>query len=99
MLFNPKWTKKTTPTIFGFVKFLEKQPSDGCYLWMFSEDCVIGRYLATVGVRYKGAVLSPLYLGWENLIAQPLPHTYGAALKRARKVLAHHQRSGAEHYR
>jgi hypothetical protein len=99
MLFNPKWTKESTPTISGFVKFLEKQSPDEGYIWACSQGCVIGRYLATVGVRYKGAVLSPLYLGWENLIAQPLPHTYGAALKRARKVLAHHQRSGAEHYR
>lgn len=89
MLYDPKWEKPVTkgPSFAGLVAWLETQPRDDLYDWFEIDRCVVGRYLAA---QHPAAVL--IYSGlFKNVgeyyrVCQAKPHTFGAALKRARAL-------------
>lgn len=98
MLFNPKWKTKKTKTITpadltfdDFLAWLAEQPADKTYDWYDPCHCAVGQYLtARTGAKLPGdlIVYTDLFGGWgsktyEN-ICRNTPHTFGAALKRAK---------------
>jgi hypothetical protein len=92
MLYDPKWDTKT-PTMAGFIAWLEQQPAEETYVWENCEICAIAGYAQSIGKHYVDVVdaidgslhgAHPL----EKNVSLPRPHSYGAALKRARKYEA-----------
>ena len=95
MLYNPKWskTKKVTqPTLRGFIAWLKKQNPDAEYEHMDPLTCAVGLYARSIGKTY-GTLFGGLLCthggvrrleSWDSFIAEPLPHTFGAALERAK---------------
>lgn len=94
MLFDPKWEAETEPTYCGvgiaaFMSWLEQQPASKSYWFNDYQRCAVGQYCHSLGIEppkgfsMDGDVSSQLYG-----IVRPMPHTYGAALERARKLTA-----------
>lgn len=105
MLYDPKWGKTTKADPFSLkslIAWLEQQPAAGKYCYSESGHCLLARYLTAMG--FEGVGISPwtyrhlpdredrkeLPDGWNN-IAFGYPFTFGAALERARAVLAQHK--------
>lgn len=99
MLYDPKWEVKIKPDVFSLenlIAWAEKQPADKVYdFWC--HRCYLGQYFEEYGYqidmigtgtvtfrRKKTRPLPPHF----NEIAIVEPHTFGAALDRARKALA-----------
>lgn len=72
-------------TTEALIDWLEKQNPTEEYCWWDPESCLLGRYAASLGLSYNDM---PHALRWEYWIAFPNPHTFGRALKRARKLVA-----------
>ena len=101
MLYDPKWgTPPVTVAeiLWGLVKWLEGRPGDTTYSWIDPDDCLLARYSRSLGNEecpytrlYKMVgELASLHgpLGEvECKVAHPIPHTYAAALTRARALL------------
>jgi hypothetical protein len=96
MLYDPKWDEpvKTTQdplSIEAVVAWAAQRPADETYCYSWTEACFAARYNQSIGQKYAGAALASRtgtfdqQLEW---IASRLPHTYGAALKRARRLIA-----------
>jgi hypothetical protein len=83
MLYNPKWSK-TKPTLRGFISWLEKQNPRKKYRYMFPDTCVTGLYAQSLGKTFGTLLELSILQEWDETIAEPLPHTFGAALKRAK---------------
>lgn len=83
MLYNPKWS--TTPSLDGFIAWLETKDPDETYNYLNCDgECVIGRYLGSLGIAWTNMVTmkTNFYLSVDR-IASEFPHTFGAALRRA----------------
>ena len=95
MLFDPKWEQETRAdpfTLRGLIAWLEKKPAETQYCWLRTDRCLVAHYLRDVtGERCPGGkwiFSTVLGDGWPYYeIAALAPHTYGAALKRARAQL------------
>lgn len=101
MLYDPKWEQKTEtkadPTsLKDLIAWLETKPTDGPYNFMdcgggclyglyFQEACGLPWWLAEDG---SGAdvYLARISKTPQEKIAQTEPHTFGAALERARAL-------------
>ena len=87
--------KKRRPTFKGFVAWLRKQNPSHIYNWGDSQDCAIGRYLKTVGVKDLNNLPYETYNRLEGgdyrkpcgNVARKSPHNFGAALERAEALL------------
>lgn len=90
MLFNPTWSK--TFTLPHFTAWLEKQPATKRYCYSSGTACAVAKYAKAHGFTH--VTITPdwiLHDGGETKIPRILdyiastgPHTYGAALQRAR---------------
>lgn len=85
MLYDPKWEQKTDPrSLESIIAWLEKQPAAGAYPYMNCDGgCLFGQYFKALGLPWEE--------NWRSLpeamcaaVSATLPHTFGAALKRAR---------------
>ena len=104
MLYDPKWEKttETKPEVFslaGLIAWLEQQPPEAEYDWPDIDGCLLCNYLrAVTGVKRPAAQqwATSKSIGFDTLgknwgywqICKVQPRTYGAALARARAVLA-----------
>ena len=85
MLDNPNWQQhtKADPSELATLKaWLATKPADGTYDWESPCDCLAAQYLREItGQQHHSSefLTMPHYYN----IAQPTPHTYGAALERA----------------
>jgi hypothetical protein len=94
MLYDKRWDKtevKADPfSLESLIAWLEKQPTNVAYDWDDCDGgCLIGLYGNAIGIgeRWK-QFHSNLFESDRLYIASRAPHTFGAALDRARKVLA-----------
>jgi hypothetical protein len=84
MLHNPKWTK-TSPTLKGLIAWLKKQDPSVEYDHEWPWACAIGLYAQSIGRTYGTLLADYRQLQrWDESIAESLPHTFGAALERAK---------------
>jgi hypothetical protein len=97
MLYDPKWEKTETKidplTLRALIAWLEKQPPEKIYCYGDTGRCLAAQYNQSLGRAY----LPILLLGWRGdclkfdydleEIALTEPHTFGAALERARAAL------------
>lgn len=90
-------TKADPFSLESLIAWLGKQPATREYTWVDCRECLIGQYAQTLGYKDAGDIPSAAYEELEgisrnancnNAVAFPLPHTFGAALERARKLLA-----------
>jgi hypothetical protein len=98
MLYNEQWDRKkpaTEPDKFslaGLVAWLERQSPETEYDFRNSSTCLLAQYLiAVAGQTYPGEFNYSKVCGGiapYHTVASRGPWTYGAALKRARQVLA-----------
>lgn len=100
MLYDPKWEVKTdSPSLSGLIAWLEKQPPNKSYNWSDCEGhCLIGQYWGSIGISFGEGCL--MELNGQDLYGQLVcpngsdgiaitrPHTFGAALERARAAQA-----------
>jgi hypothetical protein len=92
MLYDAKrWDKtKTDPlSLDSFIAWLEKQPASKEYCYFDSADCLIAKWLRAQSIAHfslSGKEVAMLFGGNGKEIIQDRPWTFGAALKRARKV-------------
>ena len=90
---------ETKPDVFSLrslVAWLETQPSETEYHYLPIDGCLIDQWCNAVGIKMPGPVL---LLGLPTTNAQKIeyvametPHTFGAALSRARALLASRNR-------
>lgn len=84
----PPEVKEQRPSFTGFLRWLERQPSDGTYCYVDLTFCPIAQYFSDNGINPLGGFRVALF---ELLIGSPIvakqPHTYGAALVRAKAIL------------
>lgn len=87
MLNNTEWQKHDhTPVditpIDDVISWLEKQPANREYAYL-SKHCLFGQYLRSKGVSFTYYSEIPIRMRYD--IGKALPHTFGAALERARE--------------
>lgn len=99
MLYDPKWetpeVKADPMKLESLIAWLEKQSADKRYEFWCTK-CLLGQYFTDYGydVKMMGTAMVIHASGHFDLpkgfnrLAQAQPHTYGAALNRARKALA-----------
>ncbi len=108
MLYDPKWEINTKPSLQGFIAWLETKDPRGRYSFLECEGrCLIGQYMEFLGIPWTGAPATPngdwrsssyktvatAIFGAGPWTVHPSgPHTFGAALKRARDVLEAHKK-------
>lgn len=95
MLYDTRWNTATTE-LDRIISWLETQRARRRYQTTFTLTCLFGRYARTMGIgrhhwgldrlRMIGRESNRLFLSKYHRIASPRPHTYGAALARARKL-------------
>lgn len=89
MLFNPRWNKK--PSLAGFIAWLETFPGNKTYRYGNPDACLNAQYHAHIGKEYHVPLVLRRFRRTQTEveriegIAAELPHTFGAALERARK--------------
>lgn len=104
MPFDGRTFKETKPDVFsleGLIAWLETQDAEVAYCYHDSGRCLHGRYLTAIGISFSGVggdywrshdgAKHPLPGGdGTNYlhVASRLPYTFGAALERARDLLA-----------
>ena len=78
------------PSLAGLVAWLETKDPNETYQWETCQGhCLIGQYLHSVGIEWQWMVTHNPGLYHEltpNALAGRLPHTFGAALERARAL-------------
>lgn len=83
MLYDPRHEHGT---LAHFAAWLETQPADEPYEFESSE-CAVTYYLRTVALK-SSKELFEIYMGHDpSKVVAAQPHTYGAALARARMAL------------
>jgi hypothetical protein len=82
MLFNPKWSG---PSVAGLASYLETRDPAETYIYMNCQMCLLHEYGEAIGIEYNRP---DAFGGALEDIAAQFPHTYGAALERARAELA-----------
>jgi hypothetical protein len=93
MLYDPKWEieiKHDPFSLEGLIAWLENKPAAGNYNWEDCDGgCLVGIYARAIGMGEQWRDFhSKLFDADELSIAGDTPHTFGAALERARKALA-----------
>jgi hypothetical protein len=102
MLYDPKWEVETKPDVLsleGLIAWLEKYPATRRYDYLNCQGrCLYGQYMAAHGIIWsESGASSPGMAPKErdvfcalvyDKVAYDAPHTFGAALSRARKALA-----------
>lgn len=96
---NWKQDTETKPDVFsleGLIAWLEKQPEETTYVWHNCRGgCLIGMYFTALGIQNK--IFRPAYAdlfyprfpdGSYHRVCMTTPWTFGAALSRARALLA-----------
>ena len=83
-------------SVEGLADWLRKQDPDTKYMFLSCSDCLIARYLKSLGLPVS-SVGSPMWHDTNGMshdfppgmdgVAVAAPRTYGAALKRAEKLL------------
>ncbi|HEV8263243.1 MAG TPA: hypothetical protein VGQ19_21095 [Burkholderiales bacterium] len=93
MLYDKRWDIKADPfSLTSLIAWLERQPAGGAYNYVCNGHCLLAQYLKACGFQgvyltsrqatAKGKTIDiPLTF---DQIAVEKPHTYGAALERAR---------------
>ncbi len=100
MLYDPRWEKKietkADPFSLGsLIAWLTEQPAQKSYEYFHcGGECLYGQYMRSIGIsweeaRYCGAPGRPdIHRGFREMVYFPIahnePHTFGAALERAR---------------
>lgn len=79
-------TVETTPTLYGFTAWLERQPADAHYEYSHCDVCAISQYCESIGTTYRAAMeaMGATFNLWNGEITSPKPWTFGAAAERAR---------------
>lgn len=100
MLYNPNWTKADPLTLEALIAWLETKPADEVYCYMDLGRCLAAQYNASIGRQYylngfadslnkAKSITSASPFDWQlEDIARRQPYTFGAALSRARAMLA-----------
>ncbi len=90
MLYDPKWekTKPDPHSMQSLIAWLELQPPHTSYNWECTDGgCLIGLYSDAVGCNFF-ACHSAFFNRDDDLsVAAQKPHTFGAALERARAIV------------
>ncbi len=103
MLYDKRWDAKLRDaeadplTLESLIAWLEKQPAETSYDWQDCEGhCLIGRYFTAMGmgefVPYERVFSNILDDYGDVCSSLSGPTTYGAALERARAVMAKRRR-------
>lgn len=97
MLYDTRWDKtKTDPlSLESLIAWLETMPADKTYCYNDSGNCLFHQYLTAMGEQNISVAGTHWYDGREifhlpeNFILIPVraPHTFGAALERAKAAL------------
>lgn len=91
---NPNRTTKPNPlSLQALIAWLESKPAGDSYTYSAACSCLAAQYNASIGREY---LYNPTWFvfGWSKFdsklerIAAKAPHTFGAALERARMMLA-----------
>lgn len=102
MLYDPKWENKTETkdepeTLEHLIEWLRQQNPNETYCYCDNGRCLLAQYYASLG--YENVSVTDVYFRHDNLqekkylpdrfncIAVVLPHTFGAALRRAEALL------------
>ncbi|MGE0278435.1 MAG: hypothetical protein AB7R40_23815 [Nitrospiraceae bacterium] len=102
MLYDPKWEQrdKTNPKyeyagveLHAFIAWLERQNPHTQYDFCNARTCAVAQYLLSIGHPEPEVDFMPCTKKgdpgfWLEEIVIPTPTTFGAALKRARKLAA-----------
>jgi hypothetical protein len=89
MLFNPKWIWRKAnvkPSLEGFIGWLEVQNPSITYTYMDTDRCLVAQYLASIGGHKITDYFAAQGGTTGSRIAVSTPHTFGAALERARAL-------------
>jgi hypothetical protein len=88
MLYNPKWskTRKAKPSLKGFIAWLMKQSPKKRYNYEHWDRCAVAQYAHSHNKTFSTLVKVHTLRYWDHEIAEPMPHTFGAALRRARAL-------------
>jgi len=86
MLYDPKWEADRF-TLESLIAWLEKQPARRTYIVILPKICLLGQFATAMGHPEPGrkSVALEMDPGF-SAIAILRPHTFGAALERARLV-------------
>lgn len=97
MLYDPKWEVKTDPfSLESLITWLEKQPGEKAYCFFANGGCMLHQYFEAMklDIVWVGGLTYETDSGRRDLIPNGLddiaaiePHTFGAALNRARSML------------
>jgi hypothetical protein len=99
MLYDPKWeVKSDVLSLESLIAWLETQPADKVYCYSNTGDCLHHQYFTAMGMVMKSGV-GGTYVNLESgkrvyfsdgfiHTAAFEPHTFGAALDRAREAAA-----------
>lgn len=102
MLYDTRWdanVKADPLKIETLVAWLEQQHPKAEYCYEDTAVCLLAKYFGqsegkdvnctgTMVVRFEDGTDIIFPVSWHNKIAEPTPHTFGAALKRAREYAA-----------
>lgn len=91
MLYDPKWEQTTaTPSLKGFIAWLEKQNPDTEYIYFNPYICAVGQYLRSLGFSCEDSAVSSNKIdemfgpdAWA-IVNFDSHATFGQALERAR---------------
>ena len=86
MLYDPKWEADRF-TLESLIAWLEKQPARRTYIAMLPKLCLLGQFATAMGHPEPGRKSFALEMdpGFSE-VALVRPHTFGAALERARRL-------------
>lgn len=96
MLYDTKWDKPQVDVMSttSLIAWLERRDATETYCYYHTGECLLAQYFQEnypgamrVSTRYLYPINRPLPDGW-NAVAGLAPHTFGAALTRARALLA-----------
>ena len=97
MLYDPKWQVKADPfSLDSLIAWLETKPAGASYDYMCNCNCLLAQYFAQAGfLNVEASGFHFYHAGGEhglpkhfNEIAVNSPWLYGAALARAKQVVA-----------
>jgi hypothetical protein len=98
MLYDPKWEKKAKSelSLAGLIAWLETQDPKTEYEWFGCTPCLVEQYAAACGfsrddlycVKDERGFNAYDRIACDSGLAVAKPHTFGAALDRARRTAA-----------
>lgn len=96
MLYDPKWEVQTDleydgVSLRGFIAWLETKDPNEAYLYEDPFSCAVAQYKISLGYTRQESAISLLSSSsdWlHSIVCSPHKTTFGAALKRARKLQA-----------